>query len=256
LGLYLINRGFITEGEGYLKQAAISSRDIVKNPTLFNLAAYYALVKNQPQRGLDILNQNKDYLEKRRNGVSYLKSLGIIYLKMGEFQKAKQAWERIIHIYPECSEVKSNLGWLYLDNFSDKLKAKEYFQEAIKDNPDLALAHFGLGVILEDEDLKQAIAEYKKTIKLAPEDPKAYYNSGLIYAQKLLSPEAEWYFKKTIELSPDFAPAYYNLCIFYLSLPQPDYQRAQEYFDKARALGYKVDSKIEESLQKKEIPIE
>ncbi|MFH1338542.1 MAG: tetratricopeptide repeat protein [Candidatus Omnitrophota bacterium] len=253
LGLYLINRGFIAEGEEYLRQAAASSRDIVRKPTLFNLAAYYALVKNQPQTGLDILDQNKDYLEKRRDGVSYLKTLAIIYLKMGEVEKAKQAWERLINIHPESSEIKSNLGWLYLDNFSDKLKAKEYFQAAIKDNPDLALAHLGLGVILEDEDLKQAIAEYKKTIKLAPEDPKAYYNLGLLYAQKLLSPEAERYFKKTIELSPNFAPAYYNLCVFYLSLPEPDFERAQEYFDKASQLGHKTDSEIEDMLRRKEI---
>jgi tetratricopeptide (TPR) repeat protein len=253
LGLYLINRGFIAVGEEYLEQAAASSRDIVKKPTLFNLAAYYALFKNQPQRGLDILNQNKDYLEKRRDGVSYLKTLGIIYLKMGEVQKARQVWERLIHAYPECSEIKSNLGWLYLNNFSDKLKAKEYFQAAIKDSPDLALAHLGLAEVLKEEDLEKAIEEYKKTIKLTPSDSKAYFQLGLIYAQKLLSTQAEWYFKKAIELNPDFAPVYYNLCIFYLSLPTPDFERAQKYFDKARSLGYKVDPEIEEMLRRKEL---
>ncbi|MFA5363539.1 MAG: hypothetical protein WC335_09945, partial [Candidatus Omnitrophota bacterium] len=54
-----------------------------------------------------------------------------------------------------------------------------------------------------------------------------------------------------IEIAPDFAPAYYNLCVFYLSLPEPDYKRARENFDKARELGYAVDKKMEELLEKK-----
>ena len=123
--------------------------------------------------------------------------------------------------------------------------------DAVKDNPDLAAAHLGLGAIFEKENLKRAIAEYEKTIKLNPGNPDAYYRLGIIYAQKLLDPKAEWYFKKTVELIPDFAPAYYNLCILYLSLPQPDLSKAQEYFDQAKELGFKTDERIERILEEK-----
>ena len=171
---------------------------------------------------------------------------------MGKKQEARKAWEDALKLYPELPEIKANLGWWYIDNSSDTEKAKEYFLDALKGNPDSINAHLGLGMIFEKENLlKKAIEEYERSIKINTLDPKAYYRLGTIYAQKLLDARGEWYFKKTIELAPDFAPGYYNLCVLYLSLPKPDYPKAREYFNKAKELGFKTDEKIERILEEK-----
>lgn|SRR3989338_6193728 len=248
LGLYLVNKGFDSEGEEYLKQAINSKKSIASQPSILNLAAYYARFKNQPEKAIKLLEQHRAELSKT-DYLRYLNTAGIIYLKIGNKLEAKKRWEEAIAIYSELPEIKSNLGWWYLENSSDMKKAREYLLDAVKNNPDLAVAHLGLGAILEKENLKQAMEEYEKTIKLNPGNPDAYYRLGIIYAQKLLDPKAEWYFKKTVELIPDFAPAYYNLCVLYLSLPQPDYSKAREYFAQAKGLGFKSPPEIEKILE-------
>ena len=248
LGLYLINRGFDEEGERYLRQAINSKKGIASQPSILNLASYYAKTLNQPQKALELLNQHKDQIS--RLDLRHLNTLGIIYAKIGQKKEAKKTWEEALRIYPEHPEIKSNLGWWHLENSKDIPMAKKYFLDALYDNPDSAGGRMGLGMAYEKENLfNKALEEYAKIIKLDPYDLKAYYRMGIIHAQKLFDARAEWYFKKTIELAPDFAPGYYNLCVLYLSLPKPDYSKAQEYFDQAKKLGFKTDEKIERILE-------
>ena len=248
LGLYLINRGFDEEGERYLRQAINSKKGIASQPSILNLASYYAKTLNQPQKALELLNQHKDQIS--RLDLRHLNTLGIIYAKIGQKEEAKKTWEEALRIYPEHPEIKSNLGWWHLENSKDIPMAKKYFLDALYDNPDSAGGRMGLGMAYEKENLfNKALEEYAKIIKLDPYDLKAYYRMGIIHSQKLFDARAEWYFKKTIELAPDFAPGYYNLCVLYLSLPKPDYSKAQEYFDQAKKLGFKTDEKIERILE-------
>ena len=250
LGLYLINRGFDEEGERYLRQAINSKKGIASQPSILNLASYYAKTLNQPQKALELLNQHKDQIS--RLDLRHLNTLGIIYAKIGQKEEAKKTWEEALRIYPEHPEIKSNLGWWHLENSKDIPMAKKYFLDALYDNPDSAGARMGLGMAYEKENLfHKALGEYAKIIRLDPYNLKAYYRTGILYAQKLLDAKAEWYFKKTIELDQDFAPGYYNLCVLYLSLPEPDYSTAREYFNKARELGFKTDEKIERILEEK-----
>ena len=250
LGLYLINRGFDEEGERYLRQAINSKKGIASQPSILNLASYYAKTLNQPQKALELLNQHKDQIS--RLDLRHLNTLGIIYAKIGQKEEAKKTWEEALRIYPEHPEIKSNLGWWHLENSKDIPMAKKYFLDALYDNPDSAGARMGLGMAYEKENLfHKALEEYAKIIRLDPYNLKAYYRTGILYAQKLLDAKAEWYFKKTIELDPDFAPGYYNLCVLYLSLPEPDYSKAREYFNKAKELGFKTDEKIERILEEK-----
>ena len=239
LGLYLSDRGYFSEGLEYLKQAATSvTMEKVRTTSLLNLATHYAL-KGEPEKGLKILEKNQDYL-RQVNSIGFFRSLSFVYFQMGKYEESRDILERIIRLYPQGASFKAILGWQYLQIFEDNQKAKQYFQAAIRDNPDLGIAHLGLGVVLENEDLKQAIQEYERTIKLVPQDHRAYYRLGIIYAQKLLNSQAEWYFKKTIQLSPDFAPAYNDLAVFYASMDPPHWRLAKEYSEKAKKLGYPV----------------
>ncbi|MFC1592410.1 tetratricopeptide repeat protein [Candidatus Omnitrophota bacterium] len=247
LGLSMQNQGFSQEAEGLLHDSAdFAATGNSRAASFLNLATFYAL-QGEPEKGLEVLKKNKDYLLKFHAGGFY-KSLGFVNMLMGRKQEASQAWEQILKVSAHNAKVKALLGILYLEQFLDKQKAKQYFQEAIADDPDVILARLGLAVILEEEDTTAAITEYEEIIKRQPGNFIAYFHLGLIYAKTLLSPEAEGYFKKAIQLNPNASAAHYNLCIYYLSLSEPNYKLAQGYFSKAKALGYPVDKEIEDIL--------
>ncbi|MFA5362875.1 MAG: tetratricopeptide repeat protein [Candidatus Omnitrophota bacterium] len=251
IALNLISRGYIKEGLGYLEESVNSpAHSAVGVVSQLNLIYYQALL-GDTQKAARMLEENKARFIKEFP-FGYFKNLAVVYGKLGRHAEELQALETALRLIPESEEINNLLGWWYLNNSSDLRKAEEFFRISIRGNPDYFFSHLGLAGVLDKKGLYQeAIDEYKKVIAITPDSFEAYYNTGLIYARKLLRNEAGWYFKKCIELAPDFAPAYYNLCVFYLSLPEPDYKRARETFDKARELGYAVDKKIEELLEKK-----
>jgi tetratricopeptide (TPR) repeat protein len=248
-----MNRGFLLEAKEYLEKSAVSATiESARMTSILNLARNYTLL-GEPQRGLEILRDNKACLWKSKP-IGYCRTLAFIYMKIGKVEKARSILKLALQIHPQNTIVKALLGWLYLENPPDKGKAKEYFQTTIRDRPDSVLAHLGLGRIYEEEDLERAIKEYKKVIELAPGESKAYYRLGLIYSKKLLAKKAEWYFKKTIQLSPNFAPVYNDLATLYASMNPPNWELAKEYVEKAKELGYPIEEDflklIQENLSK------
>lgn len=255
LGIDLINRGFLKEGESHLLISMKSNKDIIRKTSLLNLAGYYALFQNQPDKALRILNENKEYLW-ANDAPGYLKTLSSVYVQMGKTEEAREILETALKIHRQTPDVKTNLGWLYLQYFPDgHKKAGGYFEEELRENPDNYRAHMGLAeVLLKENRVLQAVSEYRKAIRANPKNPEPYYKLGVIYTQKLFDQKAEAYFLKAIELSPGFSQAYYNLCVFYLSLPDPNYQKAQEYLNKAKELNFKPHALIEQIILNKTPP--
>lgn len=241
LGIEMWKKRFWDKGRECFINAAKQNNQTASIFSFYNLAYYYAL-KGEPQKGVEILLKNKEICLKGYPEF-YYRILALIYMRMGKESQdeAIMILEGLISKYPDDGYTKALLGELYLSRPGERQKAKEYFQAAAKDDPDLYRAHFGLGIVLEDEDSKEAVKEYKKAIRIEPQTANGYYRLGLLYARKLLDPQAEWYFKKAIELDPNFAPAYYDLCILYLYLPKPNYARAEEYFNRAKKLGFPVN---------------
>jgi len=246
LAAIMIARGDFDKAQGYL--SGLASSDVVNmaQVSLTNQAMAYAF-NNEPQKGLAILEKNRERILKTHAAI-YFKALGAVYSKMGKKNEARDAWEQAIRIQPVNAHLKMVLGNWYLEQFADLKRAKQYFIAAINDNPDLPAAYYGLGRVLEDEDPRAAAAKYQKTLELAPDFFDAYYRLGVVYAQKLLDPKAEQYFLQALKLNPKSAEVSYSLGVFYLSLPQPDYQRAKEYLEKARSLGYKIAPEIEKRI--------
>ena len=151
------------------------------------------------------------------------------------------------------------------------------FQEAVRLDPDLAEAHFRLGLGYEsigkrdeaEAEYKKAVAAYKKYFESNENDPEAHYALGQTYANLGQFSEAIRQYKEATKLKEDDPDMFYDLGMAYTKLAQydaaaaafsksleidPDNYRAQDGLDEAKE-GIKrirVGRKHQEDLLKKQ----
>jgi len=156
-------------------------------------------------------------------------------------------------------------------------EAVQAFMEAVRLDPDLAEAHFRLGLGYEslgkreeaEAEYKKAVEAYKKYFQEKRDDPEAHYALGQTYANLGQYSEAIREYKEATKLKEDDPDIYYDLGVAHTKLAQydaaaaafsksleidPDYYRAQDGLDEAKE-GIKrirVGRKHQEDLLKKQ----
>ncbi|MGH9955899.1 MAG: DUF2225 domain-containing protein [Pyrinomonadaceae bacterium] len=120
-------------------------------------------------------------------------------------------------------------------------QAIQAFQEAIKLDPDLAEAHFRLGLTYDalgqqqeaEEAYKKAVETYKKHLDSEENnnDAEAHYNLGQTYAGLHVYGEAVREYRQAVRLKPDDAAIYYDLGLALMRLAQ--YDEAVSAFSKS-----------------------
>jgi tetratricopeptide (TPR) repeat protein len=156
-------------------------------------------------------------------------------------------------------------------------KAAEAFQQAVKLDPDLAEAHFRLGLAYDalnkqqeaEGEYKKAVETYKKYLTENPKDAEGHYNLAQTYAGLHLYSEAVREYRQATKLKTDDADIYYDLGTALTKLAQydeaasafsksleidPENYRAQDALDEARE-GVKrivAGKKHQEELLKKQ----
>lgn len=151
------------------------------------------------------------------------------------------------------------------------------FQEAVRLDPNLAEAHFRLGMGYEslgkrDEaegEYKKAVEAYKKYFEQNENDAEAHYALGQSYANLGQYSEAVRQYKEATKLKDDDPDMFYDLGVAYTKLAQydaaasafsksleidPDNYRAQDGLDEAKEgiQRIRVGRKHQEDLMKKE----
>lgn len=164
---------------------------------------------------------------------------------------------------------------LYQDD--DDSGAAQAFEQAVKLDPNLAEAHFRLGLAYEalarsddaESEYKKAIESYKKYLDDNPDDAEAHYDLGQSYANLHQYGEAAREYRLAVKLKEtDDAAIYYDLGIALTRLAQydeavtafsksleidPDNYRAEDALAEARegAKRIRVGRKHQEDLLKK-----
>jgi eukaryotic-like serine/threonine-protein kinase len=153
--------------------------------------------------------------------------------------KAKAAVVKALEIDPDLAEAHSSLGHLKWVYDLDSAGAESELGQALKLNPNSAVAHYAYGRVLTDTGrfaeahaqakqaieldplsiqyrksvpyilflsrrYDEAIAEYRKLIVIAPEFPQAQRELGLAYEQKALYQEAFSQLQKTYEMPENY----------------------------------------------------
>jgi Flp pilus assembly protein TadD len=150
-------------------------------------------------------------------------------------------------------------------------------QEAVKLDPDLAEAHFRLGLGYEslgkseeaEKEYEKAVEAYKKYFEENPNDAEAHYALGQTYAGLSQYSDAIREYREATKLKEDDPDVYYDLGVAHTKLAQydaaaaafsksleidPDYYRAQDGLDEAKE-GIKrirAGRKHQEDLLKKQ----
>ena len=95
--------------------------------------------------------------------------------------KAIDAYKQAIRIDPDYAIAHSDLGAAYFNSGMHK-EAIEAYKQATRINPDYADAHFNLGVTYDESDrYKEAIEAYKQVIRINPDDADTHYHLGFLY---------------------------------------------------------------------------
>ena len=139
-------------------------------------------------------------------------------------------------------------------------QAAEAFEEAIKLDPELAEAHFRLGLTndalgleKEAEDAyRKAVASYKKyfAIDKNNKDAEAHYNLGQTYAGLRLYTEAVKEYRQATRVKPDDAAIHYDLGRALMKLAQ--YDEAAEAFERSLELdpeNYRAEDELAEARE-------
>lgn len=164
---------------------------------------------------------------------------------------------------------------LYLSDQDEK--AVEVFQGAVKSDPDLAEAHFRLGLAYDavgkeqeaEDSYKKAIETYKKYLEENGKDAEGHYNLGQTYAGLHLYSEAIREYRQATRLKDDDADMFYDLGKAHMKLAQydeaaaafsksleidPDNHRAEDPLEEARegVKRIRAGKKHQEDLYKKQ----
>lgn len=145
--------------------------------------------------------------------------------------RAKNYWEEANKINPDSYMILTNLGFSYkhLGNYE---KAKEYFENARKIEPDSYHTYIGLGNVYSDLNLNdKAVEEYSKAIDLNPSHFSGYHNRGLAYQANGDTEKALSDYAKASELNPTYGWTYYKQGQIYKE--KKNYKKALDMYSKA-----------------------
>jgi tetratricopeptide (TPR) repeat protein len=137
-------------------------------------------------------------------------------------------------------------------------KAAEAFQEAIKLDPELAEAHFRLGLAYDavgkeqeaEDAYKKAVEKYKKYLVANSKDAEAHYNLGQAYAGLHLYTEAVKAYRQATNLKDDDADIFYDLGTALMKLAR--YDEAAAAFSQSLEIdpeNYRAEDALEEARE-------
>jgi tetratricopeptide (TPR) repeat protein len=167
----------------------------------------------------------------------YLETYHVIadhYIESGELEKGLYWLKKGLDNAPNSTKTKSGIGVLYL-KLKEYEKAKLVFLELSGQFPgdeiyyfNLARSHYGLG------DYVQAIETYEKALAIRPDYYEVFINMGIVYAKLNNHEKALYYYNKAAGLNPNDASMYFNMGILYGKLDQK--QAAINAYRKATAI--------------------
>ena len=156
---------------------------------------------------------------------------GVSQMLTKKYAKAITYFEQAIREDPNFAEAHFNIGYCR-DELGEHQKAVTAFKKAIQIKPDFVEAHYNLGIAFDElKQFQESIPAYSRAAELKPDFFEAFFNLGVALGKVDRQQEAVNAFKEAIKISPDDAEAHLNLGIAYGHLNL--YQEALEALKQA-----------------------
>ncbi len=173
--------------------------------------------------------------------------IGVGYLSENKIQQAFVEFQRAYELNPGNKEVLNAIGIIYLLYFDEHQKAVDFFQNAVKIDPDYSEGHNNLGFAREKlGQFDAAIASYRKaTANLRYATPeKAFTNMGRVYYRSGRYVEAITAYKEAIKRAPLLDSPHLGLSLCYNAMRK--YGDASAAMTQAITVNpkYKGDAKL------------
>jgi len=203
---------------------------------------------NEDSRDKGIIYLNEVLVEKPKNAEAHF-YLGIAYEAKGRTKKAVFHYQMAMQINPEWQQPSQALSaiLLYQKRYRDAL---EVAQKGLIHHPRSTLLLNNLGIAyFAQGQIKEALRVFDRCLKEDPEDARAHLNKGIALRRSHKSKQALQSFQTVIKLNPNSKDAYYKSAEIYLE--QQEWQKAQEYFAKAKQHGARIPKEILEKMEKR-----
>ena len=207
----------------YLKKAAFfaDSDELMLKIDMLAASSYFEL--EEYDKAIDSYEKIIYYLPEEP--VLYY-SLGNIYYKLGDKEKALQNYKKCLKLDPYGNYVSVNKVINYLEGspFEEALssdehikrgleyeqkgnytKAEEEYEKALEIDSSKVEAHNNLGIIYlrDNKDFPKASYHFLSALEIDPENPKALYNMGIIYELEMRYEEAIEKYEEYIKTGPE-----------------------------------------------------
>jgi superkiller protein 3 len=164
--------------------------------------------------------------ETRNQQATAFYKLGVSYLNENKIQLAFVEFQKAYELNPEDKDILNGIGLIYLFQFEEVPKAIEFFEKAIRVEPDFSDAYNNLGYAHEQSgNYEKAISYYQKAVSNLqyPTPEKAYINMGNSYYRLGDYEQAIKAFKDALKRAPDLTLIYLRLALCYNAMSQYGY---------------------------------
>ncbi|MGN6581159.1 MAG: tetratricopeptide repeat protein [Bordetella sp.] len=139
---------------------------------------------------------------------------GTTLQRMGRAQEAIAAFRLTVTLAPDHAQAQLSLADLLRENGADGAAVEAYYRRAITAAPDLAAAHYGLGIALYQQDrLQQAHASFAQAVACRQDFVPALYNLALVSRRLGRAEQALSCYRRVLEIDPEQVDARINLSV-------------------------------------------
>jgi len=165
------------------------------------------------------------------------------------FDEAEKKYLEVLKMDDKNLLTLGNLGAVQLEQ-GHLADAEATLTKAQSLDPNDAFILSTLGVLRTRQDkTDEAFDLLSRAAELDPRNPETQSYLGQVLSKKGQRPAAETALRKAIEINPNYAPAHFNLAVVYATQEPPFLELAKFHYQKAIALGFPADEKVEKAIK-------
>ncbi len=153
----------------------------------------------------------KSLLQDDVKNLEYLSTLGNLYMKNNDDEKALPYFQQILTFYPDDFEAMNSMGGIFrrMGKYQESI---DILQKALETKVNPAQVNYNLGFTYKlMEDYPDAIECFENVIAVNPTDVLAYNHLGTIYAAQDNHEKAVFEYKRGLQVDPNHPILQFNL---------------------------------------------